>query len=163
MTVDQLEVEKYIQKLIEETNSKSKKFRYLGFGIYLLSVLILVAMLYQLSKKFCLSHLDIINGLFIIILYLSIVSLGIFFVRSLLSISNAYSLRCGQLEDIKIILMLNKEKNVPLEDGLKIILFLQRNVIKEMIRLSLPDNFVQHFFNEFGNKLKNKENKDKNS
>jgi hypothetical protein len=113
----------------------------------------MVVVLFYIFQKSISKPPEIISSIFFIVFCLLIISFSVLFVRSLLSLGNAYSLRCGQLEDIKIILMLNKIQNLPLENGLKIVLSLQRDVMKEMVKLSLPDNFVQKFLDELSDKI----------
>jgi len=145
-------IEEYIQKIIDEDSGKGKRLRNWSYFTFVLSILA-VAILFYISQKTISKPPEIVSSILFIVFCLLIISFSIFFVRSLLSLGNAYSLRCGQLEDIKIILMLNKLQNISIEDGLKIVLSLQRDVMKDMVKLSLPDNFAQKPLDKLSDKI----------
>ncbi|RLB04053.1 MAG: hypothetical protein DRG59_10840 [Deltaproteobacteria bacterium] len=145
-------IEEYIQKLIDENNLKSKKLRNWSYIAYVFSVLMVVVLFYLFQESIS-KPPEIMNSIFFIVFCLLLISFSVVFIRSLLSLGNAYSLRSGQLEDIKLVLMLNKIQNIPIENSLKIVLSFQRDVMKEMVKSSLPDNFIQKSLDKLSDKI----------
>lgn len=131
----------FVELLIEQSEKQSKTLRYCGIGVMLLTGTASCALLYVLlnssENTFEISAVASMSitclAALLILGYLS---------KLLLALSNAYSLRCGQMEDIKILLLSQNEDSIMLNDMVAALVSLRRGVLEEMVKTSIPENML---------------------
>lgn len=151
------EIEPHLKLLIDDNNKNAKKYRRYGF-FCAVAICVIAVIIAALFKSCFVKDNDVLSLKIVYIAFAIVFIVLAIAAKTSISIANAYSLRCGQLEDINLIIKLSKESILSLDDSLKIMLSTRRDFIRDMVNSSVPDiiAILNRFFSNNRDESQNK-------